>query len=409
MSVDLYVEKTAARAKLVVVRMMGGAGYWPYGLDRLRALARGGGPRLIVVPGDDRWDEGLEAFTTEPPETSRRLWRYLVEGGAGQRGAGACLHGPPDRRGERAGRRRRRCRDSAATGRGGGDVAGSGGRRAAAWRSRWRRSSSTARSSRVAPPRRSMRSPRRWARRASRRCRCSWRASRTTTAATSCRRRFEAAPPAIVLNTTAFAVSAIGASHRGTVLDAPGRPVLQVILGRIERGGVAGEPARTAAARPDHERRPPRGRRAHRHPRSIVQGRSLRRGDRQPGLDLRAGRGPGAVRRGAGGGMGETRRKPAQERRVAIVLSNYPNRESRVGNAVGLDTAASAIRIARSDEVSRLSSGRFPWRRVRPDRFFDGWRIRQHSSTVTPAKAGGHRRRRGRDSQVSDGFRLSPE
>ena len=50
------------------------------------------------------------------------------------------------------------------------------------------------------------------------------------TAATSCRAAFEAAPPAVVLNTTAFAVSAIGASHRGTVLDAPGRPVLQVIL-----------------------------------------------------------------------------------------------------------------------------------------------------------------------------------
>ena len=44
------------------------------------------------------------------------------------------------------------------------------------------------------------------------------------------RAAFAAAPPAVVLNTTAFAVSAIGASHRGTVLDAPRRPVLQVIL-----------------------------------------------------------------------------------------------------------------------------------------------------------------------------------
>ena len=62
MSVDLYVEKTASAARLVVVRMMGGAGYWPYGLERLRALARAGGPKLIVVPGEDRWDSGLEAF-----------------------------------------------------------------------------------------------------------------------------------------------------------------------------------------------------------------------------------------------------------------------------------------------------------------------------------------------------------
>ena len=41
---------------------------------------------------------------------------------------------------------------------------------------------------------------------------------------------FAALPPAIVLNTTAFAVSRIGAAHAGTVLDRPGRPVLQVVL-----------------------------------------------------------------------------------------------------------------------------------------------------------------------------------
>ncbi len=39
MSVDLYLDKTVTAAKLVVVRMMGGAGYWTYGLERLRALA----------------------------------------------------------------------------------------------------------------------------------------------------------------------------------------------------------------------------------------------------------------------------------------------------------------------------------------------------------------------------------
>ncbi len=63
LSVDLYLEKTAAGAKLVVVRAMGGAGYWPYGLDRLRALSRAGGPALIAVPGEDRWDTGLESYS----------------------------------------------------------------------------------------------------------------------------------------------------------------------------------------------------------------------------------------------------------------------------------------------------------------------------------------------------------
>ena len=39
------------------------------------------------------------------------------------------------------------------------------------------------------------------------------------------------------------------------------------------------------------------------------------------------------------------RHTPNGAKRVAIVLSNYPTRHSRVGNAVGLDTPASAVRL----------------------------------------------------------------
>jgi cobaltochelatase CobN len=38
-------------------------------------------------------------------------------------------------------------------------------------------------------------------------------------------------------------------------------------------------------------------------------------------------------------------RVPNPEKRVAVLLSNYPTKHSRVGNAVGLDTPASAIRL----------------------------------------------------------------
>ena len=41
---------------------------------------------------------------------------------------------------------------------------------------------------------------------------------------------FAVVPPSIVLNTTSFAVSKIGVGHAGTVLDRPGKPVLQVVL-----------------------------------------------------------------------------------------------------------------------------------------------------------------------------------
>ena len=37
------------------------------------------------------------------------------------------------------------------------------------------------------------------------------------------------------------------------------------------------------------------------------------------------------------------RNKPPAERRMAVILANYPNRDGRIGNGVGLDTPASAI------------------------------------------------------------------
>src|SRR5207247_2175438 len=41
------------------------------------------------------------------------------------------------------------------------------------------------------------------------------------------------------------------------------------------------------------------------------------------------------------------RARPLAERRIAIVLANYPNRDGRIGNGVGLDTPASAVAILR--------------------------------------------------------------
>ena len=39
------------------------------------------------------------------------------------------------------------------------------------------------------------------------------------------------------------------------------------------------------------------------------------------------------------------RSKPNSEKRVAIMLSNYPTKDARIGNAVGLDTPASVVRL----------------------------------------------------------------
>jgi cobaltochelatase CobN len=46
--------------------------------------------------------------------------------------------------------------------------------------------------------------------------------------------------------------------------------------------------------------------------------------------------------------LARLRHLPPAERRVAIVLSSYPTKHARIGNAVGLDTPASAVRLIRA-------------------------------------------------------------
>ncbi|NQW11926.1 MAG: cobaltochelatase subunit CobN [Alphaproteobacteria bacterium] len=83
LSVDLYSENLVARAKLVVVRLIGGSAYWPYGIEQIEAAARAGGAMLACVPGDDTPDAELMGRSTLPGEAVHRLWRYLQEGGPG--------------------------------------------------------------------------------------------------------------------------------------------------------------------------------------------------------------------------------------------------------------------------------------------------------------------------------------
>lgn len=80
-SIDLYIEKTLAQAKLIVVRVLGGPSYWQYGLEEIRRLARGNNIKLAVVSGSAYRDETLDSFSTLPIEASDNLWAYLVEGG----------------------------------------------------------------------------------------------------------------------------------------------------------------------------------------------------------------------------------------------------------------------------------------------------------------------------------------
>jgi cobaltochelatase CobN len=51
---------------------------------------------------------------------------------------------------------------------------------------------------------------------------------------------------------------------------------------------------------------------------------------------------------------------PNSEKRLAVVLSSYPTKHSRVGNAVGLDTPASAVLLLRALRAAGYAVGEFP-------------------------------------------------
>ena len=83
LSVDTYVEKTLSGAKGILVRLIGGQAYWSYGLQQLRAIAQQKGIALAVLPADGRVDAALDAASTLPVSTLRRLAHLCDMGGAG--------------------------------------------------------------------------------------------------------------------------------------------------------------------------------------------------------------------------------------------------------------------------------------------------------------------------------------
>lgn len=79
-SVDLYVDEVLQHAKVIIVSLLGGAAYWRYGVDQLAQLAAQGA-RLILVPGDDKPDPELMALGNSSVEDAERIWQYLRQGG----------------------------------------------------------------------------------------------------------------------------------------------------------------------------------------------------------------------------------------------------------------------------------------------------------------------------------------
>ena len=80
-SVDLYADAVLSHARLIVVRLLGGRAYWPYGMEHIQAIARRTGAAVAFLPGDAHPDPDLAEASTLPAGEVHRLWQYLVHGG----------------------------------------------------------------------------------------------------------------------------------------------------------------------------------------------------------------------------------------------------------------------------------------------------------------------------------------
>ncbi len=81
MSVDLWLQKTASGAKLIVVRLLGGTSYWQYGVDELARLADSGNLRLVFLPGDATVDPQLLDLSNIEKSHWQALHGLFVAGG----------------------------------------------------------------------------------------------------------------------------------------------------------------------------------------------------------------------------------------------------------------------------------------------------------------------------------------
>lgn len=80
-SIDNYAEKVLEFAQVIIVRLLGGRSYWAYGLEVVQEIVQRNGTTLIVMPGDDAIDPDFISRSTLPLSTVNQVWQYFNEGG----------------------------------------------------------------------------------------------------------------------------------------------------------------------------------------------------------------------------------------------------------------------------------------------------------------------------------------
>jgi cobaltochelatase CobN len=80
-SADLFIEKTVPGSKAVLLRLLGGLDYWRYGTEQLAHACRKHGVTLAVLPGDGRADPRLPPLSTVGAAELEVLDRLASAGG----------------------------------------------------------------------------------------------------------------------------------------------------------------------------------------------------------------------------------------------------------------------------------------------------------------------------------------
>ena len=342
-SVDLYCEQTLRRCRLVIVRLLGGRSYWPYGVERLLTLAREADVDVAFLPGDDKSDPSLAGLSTVADDRLFHLWRCLCEGGHENAmrfldGTSAILDRAPiplpPRPVARAGIYR--SVDAA-------DEGMTSGRAAVIFYRALLQSGDLAPIDAMIAEL--------VARRLS--VDAFYVASLKDEAAQDLLRdMFDARPPDVVLNATAFAAGLqsqtdpLGAAQPAATILGSDAPWLQVVLSGQSEDAWSANPAGLAlrdiamhVAMPEFDGR------------LLTRAVSFKAGmGRDPLTELPlTGSEPNRSRLrftcDLAANWAGLRRAPVDDRRVGIVLANYPNRDGRIANGVGLATPESAVRV----------------------------------------------------------------
>ncbi len=81
LTVDTYLDEVVSKAKVVIIKLLGGTAYFPYLCEAILECSETNGFEVIFLPGDATPDLELMQISTLDLVIVEKLWKYLLAGG----------------------------------------------------------------------------------------------------------------------------------------------------------------------------------------------------------------------------------------------------------------------------------------------------------------------------------------